>query len=365
MHIINLIQCANLGGMEQASLRLMRGLMKRGHSCELISLHPLAGLKPLLADAGIPAEGLPHRGKGGWRDFPRLRRRMKCMQGDALIMTGQHVLGMLALGGNCPRRRILAVHFHHTGVRANWQWRLLYKAACERFGAITFPSDFIRREAEELYPPLAKQAFTIRNPLPLSEPSLPLQRTAARQALGLPLHCPVIGNGGWLIQRKRFDVFLRVAQRISQSIPDAHFVISGDGEEREKLQRLAGELGLQPRVRWLGWREDMETFYRSLDVCLFNSDWDAFPTTPLEAMSYGVPVVASLLHGGLQEVMTDIFSGLLLAEHDVNALASRVVHLLEEKQLALEIGLAMRSRVGALSAVPRIVEQHEELWDAA
>lgn len=152
MRIVKIIQGTGLGGMEKASLRLMVGLKERGHACEVISLNPVGGLGPLLAECNIPAIGLPYLGKWGWRSFPVLRRALRSAQADALLMTGHNLFAMLALGNLCRGRRVLAVHFHHEGVKPRWQWRLIYRIACRRFQAITFPSDFVHHEAEEIYP---------------------------------------------------------------------------------------------------------------------------------------------------------------------------------------------------------------------
>ncbi len=73
---------------------------------------------------------------------------------------------------------------------------------------------------------------------------------------------------------------------------------------RDSLQRLAASLGIAtPGVIWTGWLTDLTPFYAGIDVLLFNSDWDALGLTPVEAMSYGVPVVASVEHGGLGEIL--------------------------------------------------------------
>ncbi len=156
MKILNLIQCANLGGMEQASLRLMRGLTEQGDDVRLLSLNPIGRLGPLLVEAKIPHEGLPYLGKGGWRSIRLLKSRLNEIQADGQIMAGHHLLAGLALGDFCRGHRILAIHFHHTGVAARWKWQMIYRIACKRFDAITFPCDFIRREAESIYPQVAR-----------------------------------------------------------------------------------------------------------------------------------------------------------------------------------------------------------------
>ncbi|HEU5396361.1 MAG TPA: glycosyltransferase family 4 protein [Verrucomicrobiae bacterium] len=345
MKILNVIQCTNLGGMEQASLRLMRGLKERGNQLQLLSLNPIGPLGPLLTHAGIPHEGLPYLGRGGWRSYGLLTSRLKTIDADALVMTGHHLLGSLALGDYCRGRRILSINHHHAGVKPRWEWRLIYRVACRRFDAVTFPCDFIRREAEAIYPPVARIAHTI--PYQMEIPLLPsaTEKAAARAALGLPLDRTVVGNAGWLIPRKRFDVFLHAAQKILEKKPGALFVVAGDGPEQDKLRQLANRLGIAENVRWLGWQQDMRAFYQSLDVMLFNSDWDAVGLTPLEAMSYGVPAVCSVLNGGLGEILDSDRFGFLLPEHDVTALAKRVLQLLEHPQEAAEIGLAGRKHL--------------------
>lgn len=319
------MQCTNLGGMEQASLRLMTGLQARGHSCQVLSLNPLGGLAPLLEKSGIAAEGLAYRGRGGWRSAVELRGRLASLRADALIMTGHNLLAMLLLGQLCRGRRLLAMHFHHAGVKPLWQWRRIYAVARRRFGHITYPSDFIRREALAIDPKIGSIAVTVRNPLAL--PQLPGEavRCDARARLGLPRDAKLVGNAGWLIQRKRFDVFLQVASRVSKRDPSVAFVVAGDGDRRDALMGVARDLGLEGRVFWLGWQKDMPAFYQAIDVLLFNSDWDAFPTTPIEAMSYGIPVVASVLNGGLNEVMAGAPLGRLYDRHDLDGMCEAVL----------------------------------------
>jgi len=66
-----------------------------------------------------------------------------------------------------------------------------------------------------------------------------------------------------------------VARSVISARPDTIFVIAGDGPEAETMRSLSAELGIADHVRWLGWQSDIRQFYHSLDVLLFNSDWDA------------------------------------------------------------------------------------------
>lgn len=365
MHILNLIQCTDLGGMEQSALRILVGLKGRGHSCTVVSTNPIGRLGPLLKERDIPHEGVPFLGRAGWRSHFQLRAAVRRHHADAAIMTGPTLTGMLCLEKARKPRQVLNVQYHHGGEKSNWSWRTLYKLAMARFGAIAFVSDFIRKEAEAIHPPVARIAHTVRNPILMPRPIDDAARANAKQALGLPPHASVVGNAGWLIPRKRFDVFLRVAARIRAAIPDASFVIAGDGPERTNLEALAAELGIAPAVRWLGWQPALDSLYAALDLLVFSTDWDAFPTTPLEAMSHGIPVVASSEHGGLAETLAEPRFGVLLPEHDDARLGEAAIALLREPERARELGRAGRDRVANLCNIDKTVDAYERLLSNA
>jgi glycosyltransferase involved in cell wall biosynthesis len=127
------------------------------------------------------------------------------------------------------------------------------------------------------------------------------------------------------------------------------------------LERLANELGVAPAIRWLGWQAELGPFYRAIDVLLFNSEWDAFGLTPVEAMSHAVPVVCSVRHGGLREAIAEPRWGVLLDDHDESALADAAIALLRDPGTARRTGLAGRDRVADLCSVDRCVAAVEAL----
>jgi len=181
----------------------------------------------------------------------------------------------------------------------------------------------------------------------------------AARTLGLPADVPLVGNAGWLIPRKRFDVFLDVAAGVARAMPSAKFAIAGTGPEEERLRARAKTLGIADRVIWLGWVEDMQSFHLSLDTLLFNSDWDAWGNTAVEAMSFEVPVVASVLNGGLQEIIDRPAYGTLLDAHDVPRLTSAVLAQLDAR--GDNTGADGRKRSIDMSDPSHIVDQVETL----
>ena len=345
MRILVLIQCTNLGGMEQSALLLMDELKAMGHVVELISINELGALKKVLEEHDIPATGVGYHGTMGWRSFFPLKRTLRSKKADALIMVGHNLMAMLALGSFCRGNRILTLHFHHEGVKSNMGWRFLYAVSRWRFNRITYPTRFIADEALEIVPGMRKIVRVIPYPFVLPPGREGNAKSEARTRLGIDPDYKLIGNAGWLIPRKRWDVFIGVAAQVAAVMPEARFVIAGEGPEKQNLLKLAENLGIQDKIFWLGWCDQLDDFYRALDVMLFNSDWDALGRTPLEAMSFGVPVVASVLHGGLKEVIDSKEFGFLLDRHDVKVLSSAVVNLLQNGDEAEKIGEKGRNRV--------------------
>jgi len=329
--------------MEHCTLEWMGALQKEGYQSRLVSLHPIGGLGPLLAEHGFGAKGLRYKGPAGLFSIPDMSRAFRLpSRPDGVVMSGHNLSAFGALAGTSCKKRVLVIHHHHMDVRTPFEWKIIYAAAMRIFPKIAFCTDFIREEAEHLFPPLQRVSVTLRNPITL--PALPTQedKDRARRSLGIPLERMVVGNAGWLISRKRWDIFLRTAARIVQKNDNVSFLACGDGPLQTELKNLVSTLGLDERIHWLGWQHHLAPFYLSLDVLLFNSDWDALGRTPLEAGSYGVPTVASVLHGGLREVIDSDEIGFLSDRHDEEWLADKTLRLLEDQHLRLRIGATCR-----------------------
>lgn len=365
MQLLNIIQCTNLGGMEQASLRLMRAMMPLGIRSEVISLHPIGGLGALMRDLGIPHQGLNYWGPAGVGVIAPLVTRLKSSRGSRVVMTGPHLAAMIAMKLAGVRGSFLAVHFHHTGVKLPSVWRLLYRIALDRFQWVTFPSNFVRNEALELCPSLEKRSFVIRLPLDPCPLVTEEGRMVSRKMLGLSERDFVVGNAGWLIPRKRFDVFLRVAAEVAARKPGAVFLIAGGGEDEQSLRNLAVELGIAGKIRWLGWLADLTNFQNSLDVLLFNADWDALPVTPQEMVAHGVPIVASLSNGGLREVFDATLARRILPTHDVAALADQILAIHHNPALARQQAMASRRHFLNMSNPDAIAQAHLDLLNSS
>jgi glycosyltransferase involved in cell wall biosynthesis len=208
------------------------------------------------------------------------------------------------------------------------------------------------KEAISVAPFLKDKARMISTPVESHEPFPTTESEAARKTLGIQEGEFVIGNAGWLIHRKRWDVFLDTCAEVAKKHDRIRLLIAGDGPERASLESRAKELGIFKKIIWMGWQSDLTKFLQSIDLMLFNSDWDAQPRTPLEAMSYAIPVVASIVSGGTREVITDDSVGILIDRHDVGALASNILKLIHAPELRNSIGNAGLHRIRDYGSPP-------------
>jgi len=160
---------------------------------------------------------------------------------------------------------------------------------------------------------------------------------------------------------KGHDVLLRAAVLVVQCVPEAHFLIVGDGTRRLELERLAHDLGLAGHVTFAGHQEDVAAVLRHCDIFAFPSYMEASPNAVLEAMASRLPVVASNV-GGIPEVIQDGVSGLLTPAGDSDALAAALLRVLQDAELADRLATAARQVVEARFSFDRMTLEFEGLY---
>ena len=129
-------------------------------------------------------------------------------------------------------------------------------------------------------------------------------------------------------------------------VPDALFVLAGDGPEQAPLEALAERLGITDRVRFLGRREDIPQLMAACDVFALPSLYEGSSLAVLEAMAAGIPVVSSAI-GGTEELIEDGRSGLLVAPGDSQGLAAALRRVLGDAALRERLVAEARERVNS------------------
>jgi glycosyltransferase involved in cell wall biosynthesis len=164
-----------------------------------------------------------------------------------------------------------------------------------------------------------------------------------------------------LREEKRIDVLIASVPRILTRYPDVEFQIVGDGRCREQLMEVATALGVLPKVRFMGHRDDVPAILSESDLFVLPSESEASPNVILEAMAAGLPVVASNV-GGIPELVTDGVTGSLVAPADSDALAAALLDLLDHPGRATAFGQAGRARIEQEYSFGRMVMQLETMY---
>lgn len=191
---------------------------------------------------------------------------------------------------------------------------------------------------------------------PLREPTAPV---------GSPKNPICFAYVGRLVIEKGVSVLLHAAHQLAQNGFDFHLRILGDGPERQNLENLAHELGLQARVKFLGSvpMENVDDALGSADAIVMPSVWeDVAPLVAIEQMMRGKLVIGSDI-GGLGEELGS--AGLKFPAGDAAALAECMKRVIENSGLASQFGKAARVRAMDLFTKERMVEAHASIYRRA
>lgn len=186
------------------------------------------------------------------------------------------------------------------------------------------------------------------------------ERAAARAALGLSPSDRVAGMVACLKPQKNPVDFVRLAALVSAQVPEAHFILAGDGLLRPEVEEAVRRSGLQERFHLLGWRRDIADVIASFDVLVLTSLWEGLPRVFPQAMAAGRPIVAYRVDGA-PEAVADGVSGYLVDPGDFESAAARVVEILKDPALGAALGEAGAGMVHEFDA-RLMVRQQENLY---
>jgi glycosyltransferase involved in cell wall biosynthesis len=188
----------------------------------------------------------------------------------------------------------------------------------------------------------------IYNGVDLSRVEESAERASAfRRRFSIPDERQVVLQVSWIIPEKGIADLLAAARVVVSQNTKAHFVIVGDGPFREEYTRAATDLGLGDHLTWTGLVEDpfTEGVYDAADIVCQASRWEeVFGWVIAEAMAYRKPIIATRV-GGIPELVADEESGFLIERGDVEALARRVLSLLQNAARRTSMGKAGRATV--------------------
>jgi glycosyltransferase involved in cell wall biosynthesis len=186
-------------------------------------------------------------------------------------------------------------------------------------------------------------------------------RAATRRVLGVPSDVFLVGWIGRMTPVKNTDEVIRALRLLHDRGVDAWLCMVGDGPDRDRLERLASELGVVRRCLFPGYQEAVARFYAAFDALVLPSVNEGTPVSAIESLAAQRPVVATRV-GGVPDVVEDGEDGYLVELGATEKLADGLERLARNPELREQFGRAGRERVLRRYAVERLVDDVDRLY---
>jgi glycosyltransferase involved in cell wall biosynthesis len=342
------------GGQNQVLLTV-NGLRSIGERAALVA-HPHGELRRRAAE-GLELIPMAPRTEMDLTAAWRFSRVIKRLAPDVIHAHDPHGVAMaslaLSLGsstaqGRAPRlvasRR---VDFHLKGNSfSRWKYR--------QVDAFIAASEAIRQTLVADGVP-AERAVTVHEGIDVDH-VVAAPPVNVHEAFWLPHQAPVVGNVAALVPHKGQRYLVDAAHLVVQTVPDARFIILGEGELREHLEKQVHEHHLEKHVLLPGFRTDVLGCIKGFDLFVMSSVTEGLGTSLLDAMACGRPIVATRA-GGIPEIVEDGVNGALVPPRDAASLAAAIVRALKDEGWRRRMGDAGLARVRERFTVDRMVSE--------
>lgn len=226
-------------------------------------------------------------------------------------------------------------------LRFNFMLRSYEKKLMNRSDALIAVSKYTFSELTELYGIDEKKIYVIYNGVDINKFKPRVNKAELKREFSLEEKQKTVLFVGRLYHRKGLEILLHSIPPVLQKFSDVKFAISGAGfkEKEESLRTLAKKLKIEEQVKFLGYIPDekLPFLYSASDIFVLPAIYENFPFAILEAQATGLPVISTKV-GGIPEFLTDNENGFLIDPGDPTQLTQKVLTLLQDQQLAIEMG---------------------------
>lgn len=348
------------GGAEKQLTLLASGLPVGEFDVHVAVLTHTGPLEAELRAAGVPVTVIGKRWKLDPSAYWRLRRLMKELKPD-IVHT------WLFAANSYGRQAAMSAGVKHivAGERCVDPWKGGWQLAIDRVLARSTERIVTNSTGvKEFYASrgIPAEKFTI---IPNGiGPFAPQKRTSREDMLAelqLPPDARLIGAIGRLWPQKRVKDLIWAMDLLKSARDDAHLLVVGDGPERWRLERYRDQNQIADRVHFLGERSDVPRIVEQLDCLWLASEYEGQSNAIMEAMSAGVPVIATEIPGN-RDLVIPGETGYLVPVGDRAAFTRQTHALLDDRELARRLGDAARRRMLAEFTLERMIERHVALY---
>jgi len=344
MRLLLMIHSLGAGGAERVMTLIADALVSRGHEVHLLTLadvqedffSPVAEVKRVRLALASSSNSLAKAVCANIRRIVAIRGKMVELAPDAVVSftTSVNVLALIA-GARTGIPVFVSERVDPRAHALQRQWSILRDLTYRRARAIIVQTKAVADWYRERLPDGVEVA-TIPNPVAArTESAIP----------SLPVSGPYFLAMGRLVPQKGFDVLIRAFQLIAHDILANSLIIIGAGSEREALEGMVRERGLQSRVHVLDPVKDVTAVMDSAHAFVLSSRYEGFPNVLLEALAGGIPVIATDCPSGPREILDGGRYGLLVPPEDPEALATAMRRIATDAALRTQFSSAGTKRV--------------------
>jgi len=357
--ILHLIETGGPGGAERMMVHLASGL--GGPYRSEAALIRDTWLGTALQERGVPVTMLRHRSNGflsTLRDLLGLIRERRV----AILHAHEFFMNSLGLVASRLTGVPLVATAHGKSYYADrLRRRVAYRLVGRYAGRMIAVSEDVKRFLEQRVGVASDRIVVVPNGVPVHDPPSYERVSKLRKDLDLNEHTRVIGTVGSLYPVKGHTYLIDAALPVVHRFRDVIFLVVGRGGLREQLEAQAQRLGVARYFRFVGHRDDVSDLLGVCSVFVLPSLSEGMPLSLLEAMAAGVPPIATRV-GGVNEVVQDGKTGLLVPPRDSHALAEGIMSLLNDGSLAKEIGESAREVAAGRFSLARMVQAYQEIY---
>lgn len=182
-----------------------------------------------------------------------------------------------------------------------------------------------------------------------------------RADMNIPDDAFVVGMVGRMSPQKAPDVFVRMAKMVKDIVPNAHFIIVGNGEQESEIRKYADDNGFPDRLHITGWINDPMSYVELFDVACLLSRWEGFGLALPEYMMAGKPIVASRVDA-IPNIIRDGENGMLVEVDDAVGASTAVLQIYQENGLRDKLVAQGLEDVHDRFNVRRVSEEHGMLF---
>lgn len=181
-----------------------------------------------------------------------------------------------------------------------------------------------------------------------------------RKDLNIPEDAFVVGMVGRICQQKAPDVFVRMAKQVKDRVPNAHFIIVGNGNQEAEIRKYAEDNGISDSLHITGWVDNPLNYVELFDVACLLSRWEGFGLALPEYMMVGKPIVASRVDA-IPNIIQDGENGVLVKVDDATGASEAVMKFYNDKLFKMRIIACEKKCVHQYYDVKRVAKQHQKL----